>query len=61
VLRHTVLQIATEAAANPRTRRIIKVAKSNAAARQAQISQDGQASATPWGKGTICKAFVMPN
>jgi AcrR family transcriptional regulator len=43
VLRHTVFRIATDAAANPRTRRIIEVAKRSAAARQAQISRMAEA------------------
>ena len=43
VLRHTVLHIATGAAANPRTRRIIAVTKGSAAARQAQISRMAEA------------------
>jgi AcrR family transcriptional regulator len=52
VVRHTVQQVAVEAAAQPRTRQIVQIASTSAAAREAQLSRRGEV------EDTIARAFA---
>ena len=42
VVRHTARQVAVEAASHPRTRKLVRIASTSAAAREAQLSRRGE-------------------
>lgn len=52
-VRHTVVEVATAAAAQPRTRKIIRIAESSTSARQAQMSR------LPEAEDCVAEAFAV--
>jgi hypothetical protein len=52
VVRHTVQQVAVEAASRPRTRQIVQIASTSTAAREAQLSRRGEV------ENAIAEAFA---
>jgi AcrR family transcriptional regulator len=53
VVRHTVQQVAAEAASYPRTRQIVQIASRSAAAREAQLSRRGEV------ENVVAQAFAV--
>jgi len=52
IVRHTVREVASEAASHPRTRQIVRIASASVAAREAQLSRRGEV------ENVVAKAFA---